>query len=423
MDQHRTVIRRRRRGMRPWAVILLCILCALIAAAATLFYIYGQFGGRKEFRDAQRYLEVQNAVTKNYIGDYKASDLKNAAANAMIDSLGDRWSYYMTADEYKSYKLHSANQYEGIGVTIDKDEETGGFRIRSVMDNTPASSAKLQEGQIIIAVDDEDVTDLTVDGIRELISSKIDSKINLVVLDDGDKVTYKLDCSVIYSNPVSYELTNELVGYIRIANFDAGSGDATISAIDNLVTQGATSLIFDVRDNPGGMLSELIKVMDYVLPSGEIFVSVDSSGKETVKKSDNVCLQMVMSVLVNENTFSAAEYFAAALQEYEWATVVGAPTTGKARSQTTIELSDGSAVHISNHKYLTPKRVDLSDSKGINPDVVVNDSAMDPDGLLRSDKAVQAAIDAMNGYTSSDSSDSSDSSEEQESEEEEEPSA
>lgn len=423
MDQHRTVIRRRRRGMRPWAVILLCILCALIAAAATLFYIYGQFGGRKEFRDAQRYLEVQNAVTKNYIGDYKASDLKNAAANAMIDSLGDRWSYYMTADEYKSYKLHSANQYEGIGVTIDKDEETGGFRIRSVMDNTPASSAKLQEGQIIIAVDDEDVTDLTVDGIRELISSKIDSKINLVVLDDGDKVTYKLDCSVIYSNPVSYELTNELVGYIRIANFDAGSGDATISAIDNLVAQGATSLIFDVRDNPGGMLSELIKVMDYVLPSGEIFVSVDSSGKETVKKSDNVCLQMVMSVLVNENTFSAAEYFAAALQEYEWATVVGAPTTGKARSQTTIELSDGSAVHISNHKYLTPKRVDLSDSKGINPDVVVNDSAMDPDGLLRSDKAVQAAIDAMNGYTSSDSSDSSDSSEEQESEEEEEPSA
>lgn len=423
MDQHRTVIRRRRRGMRPWAVILLCILCALIAAAATLFYIYGQFGGRKEFRDAQRYLEVQNAVTKNYIGEYKASDLKNAAANAMIDSLGDRWSYYMTADEYKSYKLHSANQYEGIGVTIDKDEETGGFRIRSVMDNTPASSAKLQEGQIIIAVDDEDVTDLTVDGIRELISSKIDSKINLVVLDDGDKVTYKLDCSVIYSNPVSYELTNELVGYIRIANFDAGSGDATISAIDNLVTQGATSLIFDVRDNPGGMLSELIKVMDYVLPSGEIFVSVDSSGKETVKKSDNVCLQMVMSVLVNENSFSAAEYFAAALQEYEWATVVGAPTTGKARSQTTIELSDGSAVHISNHKYLTPKRVDLSDSKGINPDVVVNDSAMDPDGLLRSDKAVQAAIDAMNGYTSSDSSDSSDSSEEQESEEEEEPSA
>ena len=423
MDQHRTVIRRRRRGMRPWAVILLCILCALIAAAATLFYIYGQFGGRKEFRDAQRYLEVQNAVTKNYIGDYKTSDLKNAAANAMIDSLGDRWSYYMTADEYKSYKLHSANQYEGIGVTIDKDEETGGFRIRSVMDNTPASSAKLQEGQIIIAVDDEDVTDLTVDGIRELISSKIDSKINLVVLDDGDKVTYKLDCSVIYSNPVSYELTNELVGYIRIANFDAGSGDATISAIDNLVTQGATSLIFDVRDNPGGMLSELIKVMDYVLPSGEIFVSVDSSGKETVKKSDNVCLQMVMSVLVNENSFSAAEYFAAALQEYEWATVVGAPTTGKARSQTTIELSDGSAVHISNHKYLTPKRVDLSDSKGINPDVVVNDSAMDPDGLLRSDKAVQAAIDAMNGYTSSDSSDSSDSSEEQESEEEEEPSA
>lgn len=399
MDQQRTVVRRRRRGVKTWVAILLCIICAAIAAAATLFVIYGRFGGRSEFKDAQRYIEVQNAVTKNYIGEFSETGLKNAAAAAMVDSLGDQWSYYMTSDEYKAYQLHAANQYEGIGVTIDKDEKTGGFRIRSVLDDTPASSAGLEKDQIIIAVDDEDVTELTVDGIRELISSKIDSKIELLVLDGNDKVTYKLDCSVIYSNPVSYELTNDLIGYIRISNFDAGSGDATIAAIDNLVTQGATSILFDVRDNPGGMLSELIKVMDYILPAGEIFISVDSSGKEDITKSDNVCLQMSMAVLVNENTFSAAEYLAAALQEYNWATIVGAHTTGKARSQTTIELSDGSAVHISNHKYLTPKRIDLSETKGIDPDVVVNDAAIDPDGILKSDKTVQAAVDALNGYT------------------------
>ena len=358
-------------------------------------------------------MEVQNAITKNYIGEFSETKLKNAAAIAMVDSLNDQWSYYMTADEYKSYQLHAANQYEGIGVTIDKDEKTGGFKIRSVKENTPAASAGLEAGQIIISVDGDDVTELTVDGIRELISSKIDSKITLVVLDDGDKVTYKLDCSVIYNNPVSYELTNNLIGYIRITNFDAGSGEATISAIESLISGGATSLIFDVRDNPGGMLSELIKVLDYILPNGDIFVSVDSSGKEDVKKSDNVCLQMMMAVLTNENTFSAAEYFAAALQEYGWATIVGAPTTGKARSQTTIELSDGSAVHISNHKYLTPKRVDLSETKGITPDVIVNDASVDPDGQLRSDKAVQAAVDVVNGQGMSVSTETSEDSEEE----------
>lgn len=414
MDQRANTVRRnRRRGVRPVTVLLLCILCAAIAAAATTFIMYGKLGGRSQFKDAKRYMEVQNAITKNYIGEFSETKLKNAAAIAMVDSLNDQWSYYMTADEYKSYQLHAANQYEGIGVTIDKDEKTGGFKIRSVKENTPAASAGLEAGQIIISVDGDDVTELTVDGIRELISSKIDSKITLVVLDDGDKVTYKLDCSVIYNNPVSYELTNNLIGYIRITNFDAGSGEATISAIESLISGGATSLIFDVRDNPGGMLSELIKVLDYILPNGDIFVSVDSSGKEDVKKSDNVCLQMMMAVLTNENTFSAAEYFAAALQEYGWATIVGAPTTGKARSQTTIELSDGSAVHISNHKYLTPKRVDLSETKGITPDVIVNDASVDPDGQLRSDKAVQAAVDVVNGQGMSVSTETSEDSEEE----------
>jgi len=111
-------------------------------------------------------------------------------------------------------------------------------------------------------------------------------------------------------------------------------------------------------------------------------VSVDQSGKETVTKSDNVCLQMKMTVLVNENTYSAAEYFAAALQEYNWATVVGTATTGKGRSQTTIELSDGSAVHISSRKYLTPNRVDLSEKGGITPDTVVYNTDAGVDSQL-----------------------------------------
>jgi carboxyl-terminal processing protease len=366
----RTVFDRR---VRFGGAILACVICILAAAAVTAFVIFGSLGGVSRYKSAEKYLEVQNAIEDNYIGESDETKMKDAAAEAMVTSLGDKWSYYMTADEYKTYKLSSANEYQGIGVTIAKDDSTGGFRITSVIADSPADKAGLTKDGIIMTVDGTDVTKLTVDGIRDLIQSKINSTITLgVSADGGSPADYKVDCSVVYNNPVSYELKPGNVGYIKISNFDAGSGDAAKKAIDELLSQGAKSMVFDVRDNPGGMLSELIKVLDYILPEGDLFVSVDQSGKETVTKSDNVCLQMKMTVLVNENTYSAAEYFAAALQEYNWATVVGTATTGKGRSQTTIELSDGSAVHISSRKYLTPKRVDLSQKGGITPDVVVN---------------------------------------------------
>lgn len=371
------------RPVRASWVLLLCVICAAAAAIVTITSVYSRFGGRAEYKSAVKYAEVEKAIAQNYIGDYDSQSLKNAAAAAMVTSLGDKWSYYMTADEYKTYKLHSANEYAGIGVTVSKDDKTGGFKLTSVTADTPASDAGLKEGMVILTVDAADVTKLSVDGIRELIQSKLNSSIVLGISVDGGKPTdYTVDCSVIHTNPVSYELKTGKIGYIKIANFDSGSGDAAIAAIEDLLSQGATSILFDVRDNPGGFLSELIKLLDYILPQGDIFVSVDQSGKETVTKSDNVCLQMKMAVLVNENTYSAAEFFAAALSEYHWATIVGAPTTGKGRSQTTIELSDGSAVHISSRKYLTPNRVDLSEKGGITPDTVVYNTDTDIDSQI-----------------------------------------
>ena len=148
---------------------------------------------------------------------------------------------------------------------------------------------------------------------------------------------------------------------------------------------GAKSFVFDVRDNPGGLLSELVDLLDYILPDGDLFISVDKEGHETVQTSDKVSLKNKMVVLVNGNSYSAAEFFAAALQ----ATIVGEQTTGKARSQITLELSDGSAVHISTHKYLTPNRIDLSEAGGVTPDISV---AMDDE---KTDNQLDTAINAL----------------------------
>ena len=155
-----------------------------------------------------------------------------------------------------------------------------------------------------------------------------------------------------------------------IENFDGRCAQETIAAIEELLTQGAEKLILDVRNNPGGYKSELCKILDYLLPEGPLFRSEYYDGSTQVDSSDADCLEIPMAVLVNSESISAAEFFAAALAEYEAATVVGQQTIGKGYFQNAYELSDGSAVGLSIGKYTTPNGVSLT-GVGITPDVVV----------------------------------------------------
>ena len=158
---------------------------------------------------------------------------------------------------------------------------------------------------------------------------------------------------------------------MRISNFDARCAQESIAAIEKLRSEGAKKLIFDVRNNPGGFASELVELLDYLLPEGDLFRSVSFDGTEKVDTSDEKYLDMPMAVVVNGNSYSAAEFFAAALQEYEAAVVVGEPTVGKGYYQQTIPLGDGSAVALSTGKYFTPKGNSLAD-KGVIPTVRVD---------------------------------------------------
>lgn len=279
----------------------------------------------------------------------------------------------MTPEEYQSYQMYSANEYAGIGVTIQLDEKTKGFQIMSITAQSPAEQAGLAIGDIITAVDGESVSGKTLSEVQSLIRSKLNETLKFTIQNaDGDSRTVNVDCTTIYTDPVNYKMLENNVGYVKINNFETGAGTSAVQAVDQLLDNGAVSIVFDVRGNPGGMLSELITILDHLLPEGDVFVSVDKSGSEDVTRSDNVCVKVPMAVLVNGSSYSAAEYFAAALREYNWATIVGENTTGKGRSQTTIELDDGSAVHISSRKYLTPNRVDLSEQGGLTPDVVIS---------------------------------------------------
>ena len=169
---------------------------------------------------------------------------------------------------------------------------------------------------------------------------------------------------------VTCQLLDDGIGLITIANFDSRCANESIAAIESLRVQGATSLIFDVRNNPGGYAHEMVELLDYLLPEGDLFRTVDYKGSESVDRSDASFLDMPMVVLCNEDSYSAAEFFAAAIQEYEAGTVIGMPTCGKGYFQYTYRLSDGSAVGLSVGKYFTPSGKSLADV-GIQPDITV----------------------------------------------------
>lgn len=370
-------------------VIIVALAVMIVTAAATYLITTGGLGSQQYFEDAKALVEIEKIIDERYIGDVSRETLYNAAATAMVRSVDDKWSYYMNQEEYAAYKLSSANEYAGVGVSI-KLTDKGEFEIIAVEDGTPAADAGLSVGERIVAVDGEPTEGLTTTELQELIRSKLNKNFPITVADEKDnESTVTISCEVIYKNPISSSMLDNDIGYIKIANFEAGCSEGVIGAIEKLTAEGAKSFLFDVRDNPGGLVSELVSLLDYLLPDGDLFVSVDKAGKETVKTSDKVCLSAKMAVLVNENSYSAAEFFAAALQEYDWATIVGAHTTGKARSQVTIELSNGGAVHISTNKYLTPQRVDLAEAGGIKPDIEVQNTETEPKAQLN------AAIKAL----------------------------
>ena len=369
-------------------LIIACLAVAIVTAILTYVAAIGGFGSKQYLDDARRYVEIEKIIDDNYIGDADYNELYNAAAAAMVKSIGDKWSYFMNAEEYEAYKLSSSNEYSGIGVSV-KVNSSGEFEVFSVEESSPAANAGIAVGDIITAIDGEAVSDKTLEDVSLLIRSKVNKDFPITIERGGDTKTVTVACEIIYKNPVSSRLLDGNIGYIKISNFEAGSSENTKKAIEQLLQTGATSFIFDVRNNPGGLLTELVDLLDYILPEGDLFISVDKSGKETVQTSDKVSLKNKMIVLVNGNSYSAAEFFAAALQEYNWATVVGEQTTGKARSQITLELSDGSAVHISTHKYLTPNRVDLAEAGGVTPDIAV---AQDDE---KTDKQLETAINAL----------------------------
>ena len=343
---------------------------------------------------------LEALIENRFIGEADSQTLEDAAAAAMVKATGDRWSYYISAKDYDAHREQEENAYVGVGITIQPQEDESGFLIIMVADGGPAKEAGIEVNDLLIGVEDQDIRGMTTDEVGALVKGEEGTKVSLTVMRKGEHMTLSVERRRIEQPVAEGEMLEDGIGLVKINNFDARCAEETISAIEKLRTEGAKKLILDVRNNPGGFADELVKLLDYLLPEGDLFRSVSFDGKEQVDTSDENFLDMPMAVLVNGDSYSAAEFFAAALQEYEAAVVVGEPTVGKGYYQQTIPLGDGSAVALSTGKYFTPKGNSLAD-KGITPSVRVDvDEETASDiyyGTLSAgeDPQLQAAIKAL----------------------------
>ena len=364
---------------KGWKIVL-AILCAFVIAAgsfiAAVQYLNTRYAAALSAREEDspvqaKAAEVQKIIGTYFIDDYDEDTLADGAASGMVDATGDEWSYYLSADEVAAYEESMANAYVGVGITITEDAEAGGMRVEEVVSGGPAEEAGIRVGDLLLAVEGEDVLPLGIDGTRNLVRGEEGTRVNMHFSRNGTEYDVSVERRSIETPVVTGELLDGSIGYVKIDNFDERSAAETIAFVKDLIDQGAEALLFDVRFNPGGYADELVKVLDYLLPEGDLFRSVDYAGREEVDTSDASCVELPMAVLVNEDSYSAAEFFAAALQEYEWATIVGSQTYGKGNFQTAFYLSDGSMVNLSIGKYYTPGGKSLSET-GVTPDVVVD---------------------------------------------------
>ena len=397
----------RSRATTVVTVILSVLLTACVTFFCTMIFVSRSFLYVPDTPVDQEAIEskirqVESCLDAYFIDDYdpevvtKAAE--NGAAAAMVEAIGDEWSYYLTQEEMAEHTRQQNNSYVGIGITITTEEN--GLRIMSVVENGPADVAGVKPGDLLIGVEDKDFDQIGQDGAADLIRGEAGTDVTIRILRDDEKLELTVTRALIVEDVATATMLENGIGLVEITDFGRHCAEQTLSCVDLLQQQGAKGIIFDLRFNPGGYKDELLQVLDELLPEGVIFHSVDYAGTENITRSDAQCLEIPMVVLVNKDTYSAAEFFAAALQEYDAAEIIGTQTYGKGNFQTLLTLSDGSGINLSIGKYFTPKGRSLT-GVGITPDQVVELSEEDYSNLYYgnlshdADAQLQAALEYL----------------------------
>lgn len=357
------------------ATITLIAITAAITFVLTTSFSLDKFNESvadvKERAETYKKLDsISSLISQHALNEPDSNILLDVLSNGYVGTLNDKYARYLTAEEYLKEKQQNNGINVGIGITVSKDE--GGYIfINTVMANSPASEAGLKSGELIVSVDGKSLLTEGYANSVAAISGDVGTSVILTVRDQGEDREIAVTRREIEVVSVSVKMIDN-IGYIKITEFNSKTLTQFEQALKAVRNSAGEGIIFDLRDNSGGLLSPTLEMLDMLLPNGTIATATYKGDEvKILGTSDNEEIALPMTIIVNQNTASAAELFSAALRDYDKATLVGTTTYGKGVMQETYELSDGSAIVFTTAKFKTIKTPNF-DGIGLKPDYEVS---------------------------------------------------
>ncbi|OPL07390.1 MAG: hypothetical protein AVO33_05650 [delta proteobacterium ML8_F1] len=371
---------------RSRVVILVTIISIFVAFSTFVVSNYVQIRlDDKILVSADRYEELQALEDRfskvlyleGYIRDHYYKDIENIPFDdyllkGVFEAVDDPYSAYMTREEFDAFKEINSGTYSGIGVTVTEGEDRI-VTVVSPIEGTPGEAAGLKPGDRIVKVDGIDIRGESLDYAVSLIKGEEGTSVDLTIDRDGSDIfTVTITRAVVVTKAVNFEVLDHDVGYLRIVTFDDKSFSEFEAAVNQLLEKGVSSLVIDLRNNPGGSLHEVVEIADLLLGEQIIVYTQDREGHKEVERSDRSRVDLPLVVLTNRGSASASEILTAAIQDSNSGIVIGETTFGKGVVQISVPLRDGSAFKLTISEYFTPNGVNIH-GVGIEPDIGLED--------------------------------------------------
>ena len=342
---------------------------------------------------------IKKVLEKDYLESINDEKLTEGAIKGYVNGVGDEYTKYFTKEEMEEFKQETDGNYVGIGVYMAKNTRENTILVLSAIKGSPAEAAGIKSGDIIRKVDGVEYTGDDFDKIASYIKGKQGTKVNIEMERDGKRINFEVERKKIEIYPVESKVLENNIGYINLPSFDKDCNKKFKENYENLSKQGIKALIIDLRNNGGGILEEAVEIADYILDKDKtVVITVNKKKEETVEKTKNKSsINLPIVILVNENSASASELFAAAIRENDRAKLVGTKTYGKGVIQELLTLPDGSGLKITTEEYFTPNKNKIN-KQGITPDIEVESDKEDVENLdnnQNDDMQLQKAIELL----------------------------
>mgnify|MGYP001286080410 CR=1 FL=1 len=343
--------------------------------------------------------EVLEKINEEYVDDINQSESMDSAINGLLQSL-DPYSAYMSPEIFNEMRTETSGEFGGLGIEVSM--ESGVVKVISPIDDTPASKAGIKAGDYIVKINDTQVQGKTLSEAVDLMRGPVGSSIELIVRRRGEKkaITFNIRREIIKIQSVKSDLLENDIGYIRLTSFNENSSEQIERKIKNLEkNQKIKAYILDLRNNPGGLLSQAIKISDFFLDNGEIVSTKSRKSSENRKwfaKEGDLTKGKTLVVLINYGSASASEIVAGALKDHKRAIVLGENSFGKGSVQSIIPLKNRGAIRLTVAKYYLPSGKSISEV-GVSPDIEINEEGDEFKIKSETDNQLNYAIKLLKG--------------------------